>query len=279
MVDPEALILMSLWMAEHEQRLDDVVWSWTTENSSLLSIQRLRNMRESFPAEAKTRLASLAASRTDQSNDPRWKSLKAPKSRGFVARQSKVRAIPSRFDGWPTLTLQLRLGMGVGVKADVLAFVLGVGSVGPDWTNVATIADAVSYTPAAVRRAADDLARARFIRTLDTDRRPSSHRMYSMQASEWANLLRVSVHQPGWAYWTRHYLFVVDLLAWLDRSSAASVKDYAKDVKARELLTRHGHALQHDRIIDRREFESAELNHEFLLSTARKLLSWLENLG
>jgi len=37
-VDPEALILMSLWMVTREQRLSDLLWSWIEVNSSLVSI-------------------------------------------------------------------------------------------------------------------------------------------------------------------------------------------------------------------------------------------------
>ena len=44
-IDPEALVLMSLTMLEHERRLADVVWSWIDVNHALVSVQRLGNLR------------------------------------------------------------------------------------------------------------------------------------------------------------------------------------------------------------------------------------------
>jgi hypothetical protein len=279
-VDPEALILMSFWILPHEQRLADVAWSWTSVNSSLLSIQRLRNMRALFPAEAGANLAGLAELRLSEANDPRWKSLRVPKSPPLRVRQTKVRAVEPRFGSWAALMLQLRLGLGVGVKADVLTFVLGIGSAAPEWTSVAIAADALTYTPAAVRRAADDLSKARFIRTLDAaDTKVSPHRMFSGQANAWSGLLGISTHHPGWGFWTERFLFVVELVTWLDREVAKPASPYARDVKAREILTRHGPAIRNDSIVDSHDFAAADLNYQYLVSASKAFTAWLENRG
>ncbi len=279
-VDPEALILMSLWLVQHEQRLADIVWSWTSINSSLLSIQRLRNLQPLFPAETGQNLSSLAALQVRESKDVRWKSLKGPKGSLLAPRQGKVRAVRSRLDSWATLMLQLRLGMGVGVKADVLTFLLGNSSVTPDWTSVAMIADALKYTTTAVRRAADDLARARFIRVLGTaESKISPHRMFSGQASAWGSMLGISTNQPGWGYLLERFLFVVELLTWLDREAVKPTSPYARNVRARDILTKHGLAIRNDRVVDPHEFAAADLNYEYLMAAARALSRWLENRG
>jgi hypothetical protein len=215
-----------------------------------------------------------------ESKDVRWQSLKSTKTSSFAPRRSKVRAVRARLNSWATLMLQLRLGMGVGVKADVLTFVLGNSSVSPDWASVAMIADALKYTATGVRRAADDLARARFIQVLGTaESKISPHRMFGGQASAWANLLGVSANQPGWGYLLERYLFVVELLTWLDRESVKPTSEYARNVKARELLSKHAPAIRNDRVVDPHVFAAADLNYEFLVSTAKAFVAWLENRG
>ena len=279
-VDPEALILMSLWMLEHERRLSDVIWSWVDVNSPLLGIQRLANLRESFPPQVSHRLSALAQYRLVEAKDPRWKSLKTDKTEGLGERSTKVRAVQPRFNSWATLVLQLRLGLGVGVKADALAFVLGLNPAGSEWASVAMIADALRYTPAAVRRAADDLAKARFIRPLDTaESESAAQRMFSSQAADWARLLGLSVNQPGWGFWQERYLFIIDVLTWLDREENKPSSDYARDVAARDLLNKHGLALRKDRIVDPLEFASTDLSLAYLIQACKALMSWLNNQG
>ena len=63
-----------------------------------------------------------------------------------------------------TLLLRLRLGLGVGVKAEVLGFLVARDG---EWANVKALAAACECTVRAVRRAADELARARFIQADD----------------------------------------------------------------------------------------------------------------
>ncbi len=279
-VDPEVLILVSLWMIDFEQRLADVTTSWVRINSSLLSIQRLGNLRDEFPKPVADRLSALAVVGMEDAKDLRWKSLRRSRPPELGARSNKVRAVEVRLSSWATLLLQLRRGMGVGAKADVLTFLLGTSGAQAEWANVASIADATRYTPAAVRRVADDLAAARFIRvpgTTESDR--GLQRMYSADPPAWAQLLRIGVHQPGWGYWRERFLFIIELLNWMDGLSQREVSPYARDVEARELLNRHGAALLRDRVIDSIEFSGAELDMAYLERASLALASWIENRG
>jgi hypothetical protein len=279
-VDPEVLILVSLWMLDFEQRLADVTTSWVRINSSLLSIQRLVNLCDDFPKPVADRLSALAAVGMDEAKDIRWKSLRRNQAAELGARDNKVRAVDVRSNSWATLLLQLRRGMGVGAKADVLAFLLGSSGVQGEWANVAAIADATRYTPAAVRRVADDLAAAKFIRvpgTIESDR--GVQRMYNADSAAWAQLLRVGVHQPGWGYWRERFLFIVELLIWIESLSEREVTPYARDVEARELLTRHSAALLRDRVIDSIEFSGADRDVAYLERASLALANWIENRG
>ncbi len=44
MVDPEALILLSLALRDHERRLSDVIHQWVVHGVRLLSVQRTKNL-------------------------------------------------------------------------------------------------------------------------------------------------------------------------------------------------------------------------------------------
>lgn len=279
-VDPEVLILASLWMMDFERRLVDVTTSWVSINSSLLSIQRLGNLRDQFPKPVAERLAALAVVGIEAAKDQRWQSLRRREAADLGARGDKVRAVEVRFSSWATLLLQLRRGMGVGAKADVLAFLLGTNETQAEWASVATIADAICYTPAAVRRVADDLAAAKFIRVPGTTATEHDlQRMYSGDPAAWAQLLRVARHHTGWGYWRERLLFIIDLLTWIRSLSEREVTAYAGDVEARELLTRHSAALLRDRVIDPIEYAGAELDLAYLEKAAVTLTNWMENQG
>lgn len=279
-VDPEALLLMSLWMLDHERRLSDVMASWVRANSQLVSIQRLRNLSPAFPATVKHRLSALAELAVREAKDARWKSLRTKISADLGQREGKARAIEVRLNTWATLVLQLRRGMGVGAKADVLAYVLGMNAVSTEWASVSTIASAVAYTPASVRSVGDDLSGARFIRSLDTvEGERNAQRLYSADALAWAQLLRISTHQPGWINWRGHFLFIIDLLTWLDVMANQPASTYAQDVGARELLTRHSATLVNDRVVDSAEFAGADLNMAYLTRSWRQLADWIGNRG
>ena len=254
-IDPEALILTSLWMMDHERRLADVIWSWVDRNSAVISIQRLGNLRVGRPPIVSTRPESLAQERVRNPRDARGRSLSSTDAAPLSKRADKIRAVEPRLTSWATLMVQLRMGMGVGVKADVLSFILGLNMHVPEWASVTMIADAIGYTTAAVRRAADDLARARFIRNLDTAESDGGTRMFSGNPSAWAGILGVSPTIPAWGYWRERYRFVIDVVTWHDQELEHATTPYARDVAAREILKRHRTALRRDRIID--PFESS----------------------
>ncbi len=278
-VDPEALILMSLTMLEHERRLADVVWSWVEVNHALISVQRLRNLVKGFPASAGQRLAAIARFRTTSEGDPRWESLTHVAPDDFDRRAGKRTAAEPVFSSWATLLLQLRVGMGVGAKADVLSFVLGLNASVPEWASVSMIAEATGYTAAAVRRVADDLAAARFIRVLNTPDTDQSARMFSAGPAAWANLLGIGYHQPGWGYWRERFRFVVEVLAWADHEAGHPSSPYAQDVASRDLLTRHGAALRRDQVVKPHDFAVAALDRHDLTEAARSLTTWWATHG
>src|SRR6266849_3728636 len=72
MVDPEALVLTSLLLMEQERRLGDLLNSWASWNSDLLSVQRAKNLAAHYPEATRKKLAWFAEMALEQGKDMRW---------------------------------------------------------------------------------------------------------------------------------------------------------------------------------------------------------------
>lgn len=246
-VDPEALVLLSLALENHEHRLGDILHDWTALNSDLLSVQRAKNLAADYPEATHERLARLARVALIEGKDLRWRSLAGGASGSGSARAqpessrtNKARAIRARLTEPATLLLRLRLGFGVGAKADVLGFLLGNGG---EWATVREIATATAYTVAAVRRAAEDMAAARLIQVS-----AGSPTAFRADRAGWANALGLESEPIRWPSWRERFAFVAAFLAWVEGTSARPISAYAAAVKAREILESHQAAFELDLI-------------------------------
>src|SRR5438477_11182224 len=74
-VDPEALLLGSLALSEHEPRLRGVVQLWARYESRLLSVQRMKNILPLFRGAVRERLAEFARLAVTEGGDLRWRSV------------------------------------------------------------------------------------------------------------------------------------------------------------------------------------------------------------
>jgi hypothetical protein len=251
LVDPEALVLISLVLLNHERRLADLLHDWTVRNSDLLSVQRLKNLAAEYPdvvhAELAGRLAWFARVALTAGKDLRWRSLandavgvsgadELPSIRAGV----KTRAVRARITEPSALLLRLRLGFGVGVKADLLGYLLGRAE---EWVTVRDIVGATVYTSAAVRRAAEDLAAAQFVQALD-----GQPAMYRAERVRWMDLLQLEEGPPRWRSWQQRFTFVAALLAWVDTANDRPLSRYAFGAKGRELLEQYRPAFERDLI-------------------------------
>jgi len=234
-VDPEALILASLYLRQHESRITDVLFDWVHTNSALLSAQRLKNLQKDYPEQIAERVADFMQRIPALSKVPRWKKVagtqRASEAHAFpvVSRASRpVLKLPGN------LMLRLRTAMGVGVKADVLTVVLG--NTRP--VTIRYVAECLSYTPVGVRNSLDDLAAAGFI--TETRAQPTS---YFAAADKWQNFLDLDV-LPHWTPWHHWFAFAIDVITWADTQSSRPLGTYAADVKVRKLVAHHHQFLQ-----------------------------------
>ena len=234
-VDPEALILASLYLRQHESRISDILFDWVNTNAALLSAQRLKNLQKDYPKDIGERVADFMQRIPTFTKVSRWKKIagnnEAPEPHAFpaVARASRpVLKLPGN------LLLRLRTAMGVGVKADVLSVVLGNDRP----VTVRHVAECLSYTPVGVRNSLDDLAASGFV--TETRAQPLS---YFAAMDKWQHFLDLDA-LPHWTPWHHWFAFAIDFTAWAKSQPSRPISVYAADVKVRKLVAQHQQFLQ-----------------------------------
>lgn len=274
-VDPEALILISLEMSLYEPRLRDVVRDWVVLNSRWLSVQRVKNLTRPYSANVRQLVSFLARDAVIHGHDARWQGLAveaygAPDD-SHVLRTNKWRALRARFQEPGALLLRLRLGFGVGAKADILGMLLGVDR---KWTTIREIVGATGYMRAGVRRAVDELAAASFV-----DARVQAPAAYHCGRDAWVQLLQVQGDFPRWRSWHERFVVILDFMNWANGALMRPTSAYALGVMARELVERHREALERDSVtLWRTEKDSAGAltSPESILEALR---SWLSDFA
>jgi hypothetical protein len=281
LIDPEALLLVSLAFMSEERRLADLLHDWGARNSDLLSVQRVKNLASAYPAEMQGRLLEylswFATIAHDEGKDLRWRSVvgTAPDvgaiDGSLQTRKGKVRSTRARLSGDAAIMLRLRLGFGVGVKADLLTYLLARVH---EWATVREIREATAYTPAAVRRAAEDLAAARLVESLEGQ--PASYRV---TYEPWRALLGLEERPPRWASWQDRFVFTTAFLYWADAATARPLSAYALSTQAREFLERHRAALERDLVVSWSAHTKIESWQVFLGQAVHDLAGWMEEMA
>ena len=228
-IDPEALVLASAQLVEHERRLGDFLLWWAGVGATLLSVQRTRSLLKTMP-EAADALAPFAASAVE-AGDRRWKGLAG--SEGLDARPGKGTA-EARLTDPTALVLRLRAAFGVSAKADVVAVLLGVERA----ATVREVAEATGYTTVAVRGALSEVALGGFAEP--TGEVPAMYRATRREA--WGGLL--GGEPPVWGFWAERYAALLDVAAWGERAESGGWSEYVAGSKARDLAERHVRALR-----------------------------------
>lgn len=265
-VDPEALVLASLWLADDEPRLRDFLYGFAELGSRLLSVQRLKRATGLFPAGGDKRVAGFASWVASFGKDPRWRNLAAAGSRP-AGRPGKVAAAATRLGDPGSLMLRLRTGFGVDVRIDTLTYLIGRRGA---WADVKDISEALLYAKYSVRGASEALADARLIETR-TDRPVK----YYADQRRWTTLLKLD-QTPAWHPWVRVYAFVIRLRAWLRDSGVQAASPSLAASLAREFILEHGQVLAQLQL--NLPHERDYLGEEYLPAferTASALAQWL----
>jgi len=268
-VDPEGLVLASLSLTEEERRLWDVLYWWVKVGAPLLSVQRIKNLAVRFPESTRARLGAFAHLAHREGRDFRWRSLESAPPEKAIRSEKKLSGDPQLHHP-AALMLRLRVGLGVGVKADLVAFLLATGGA---WVTVKGIAEGLSYTPRAIHRAVDALVAARFIQA--TMATPAAYRV---DPKAWGPLLEPSGKPLAWRYWPPVFALVGDLAEWAGGEGALpKATTYVLSSRARDLVEQHRVAFVRNQIeIPRPEDYPGETYLQAFEETLKRLALWLE---
>ncbi|MBW3571553.1 MAG: hypothetical protein KY467_10635 [Gemmatimonadetes bacterium] len=236
-VDPEALVLLSLTLRGRDARLDDLVFACARRSSALLSVQRMMSLAETFPLATREALGGFAA----EAGDRRWRAHAGPAPEARTPAPTPL--APVRLTSGPALLLRLRAGFGVGAKADLLGFLLGLRGAA---ASVSLMAAATAYSGRAMRTAAEEMALAGFIERMDT-----APVTYVADHTAWAGVLRLfrltaspTPEVPQWRYWSVVFAFLAEVDCWAREADEEGWSGYHASSRARDLVADHARAVQ-----------------------------------
>ncbi len=238
-IDPEALILLSLYVRDEERRLLDMVAWWAQAGSRLTSLKRLRAVAKRFPGDTGQAGLELFASIANEAGDRRWaRDAKAPVP--DWVRSGKGPDEPTLIAAsalWP----RMRAAFGVGAKADTLVFLVGLRGA---WASAKVISFATGYSSVAIRKAASEMSLARLIR--ETEGRPVE---YVAPPQPWAELLELypsdqgwvaEPEAPAWRFWSEIFAFLVGVIEWSHHAaSEGRERPHVLASRARDIVERH----------------------------------------
>ena len=231
-VDPEALCLASLFFRDHEPRLWVVMTDWIRHGASLLSVQRLKNLMRQFP-DLSDGVKELARVAWHQGKEARWKSfLGSSRSRTSEPRATtKQRSGGLALTAPPALLLRLRTAFTVGVRSDLLAFLLGQ----PLRVSVATAAGSLGYSVPPVFRALQDLRASGFVRSAEFQ----SGAEYWVDAFQWYEVLGGKQALAPWGFSREILTYVCAAFTLENDRRHRRGSDYARANALRELAMQH----------------------------------------
>ena len=246
-IDPEALILMSLVLRDEERRLLDLVGAWARSGSNLLSAQRMRSLARTYPSRAHQGVREFAAL-AKAGGDKRWRSLADDVDPASVNVRKKTLGATNLLNG-PALTFRLRAGFGVGAKADVLSFLLGLHHAG---ASLRVMELATGYAARTLRDAVTEMEAAGLVHRID-----ASPAGFTVPLRPWILVLEghrmggksaPSPTVPPWRYWSVIYSFLAGVIQWREEAKQLDWSPYIASSRARDLVEAHAPGLRRTRV-------------------------------
>jgi hypothetical protein len=220
-VDPEALLLLTLTVARHDPRLFDEVLDWLNINGAFLNVQRLQNLLKQYDFQAKAELSSVAEWLGRKSNYAmKWKKLASSYSlesaqslffmkegkafpepnnpeksfsmHGLLRNPIETRGLSKPFptEGMPTLLLRLRALLGVNIRCEILCLLGSVDEIHPS-----EIAKLIGHAPRTTQNALAEMARSGVVQV----RTHGREKIYALKLGALDNLLRSDFDMTPWA--------------------------------------------------------------------------------
>ncbi len=218
-IDPEALLLLTLTVARHDARLFDEVLDWLEINGDYLNVQRINNLLKQFDFQAKAELSAVAEVLGQKSSVAlRWKKLATKYSQekesslfymkdgrpmptpngydeifrrhGLLRSEVKKRSLSQTFpkEGMPSLLLRLRALFGVSLRCEILCLLGSVDEIHPS-----LIAKLLGQNPRSTQNTLTEMTRSGVVQVRTTAR----EKIYALAPITLDKLLR----PEGWTPW------------------------------------------------------------------------------
>ncbi|MBW2690278.1 MAG: hypothetical protein JRC99_10165 [Deltaproteobacteria bacterium] len=217
-VDPEALLLLTLTVARYDARLFDEVLDWLEINGDYLNVQRLQNLVKQFDFQAKAELSAVAELLGQRSSVAlKWKKLATKYSQdgesplfymkdgrpmpslndcdeifhrhGLLRPPVKNRGLSQLFpkEGMPTLLLRLRALLGVNLRCEILCLLGSVDEIHPS-----LIAKLIGQNPRSTQNVLAEMVRSGVVQV----RTSAREKIYSLSMGTLDALLRPNGFTP-----------------------------------------------------------------------------------
>lgn len=222
-VDPEALLLLSLTICRYDARLFDEILDWLVANGAFLNVQRLRNLKKRFAFQSQSQLSAISELLMEKSNDPlKWKRLTASRSprkpeplfflksgkpipipdenapefsaygllRGPIRLRGHAQPFPTK--GVPSLLLRLRALLGVNARCELLCLLAAAEEIHPS-----DVARKTGYSPRTVQNTLAEMARSGVVQVRSGNRA----KWYWLQSGVLDPLLKPEGSPAPWFTW------------------------------------------------------------------------------
>ncbi len=252
-VDPEALLVWSLYLGRHDARLFDECLDWLASNGDLISTQRIRNIASSWPAVIRAivdaSLDLVLKSSGSQRVEPGSPLFHGNRSEG----DSRAEAVfakyglfrppfePSGKSRRPffrdpsNIAFLLRLLFGPGTRAEVVRFLFLYG----ERASTAAVARASWYSKRSVQDSLAALKEGGFCE----GRKSAKESEWWIDRERWSAWLNLAQNEAHWLDWPNGFLGTAVLLDFLTstrepESSYLFVSDARQAmIRAREYLS------------------------------------------
>lgn len=211
-VDPEALLLLTLTVARYDARLFDEVLDWLVVNGDYLNVQRLQSLVKQFDFQATAELSAVAELLGQKSSVAlKWKKLASQYTQdleeplfymkdgrampslkdcdeifsrhGLLRPPVKMRNLSQPFprEGMPTLLLRLRALLGVNLRCEILCLLGSVDEIHPS-----LIAKLIGQNPRSTQNVLAEMVRSGVVQV----RTSAREKIYSLSPGVLDRLLR-----------------------------------------------------------------------------------------
>lgn len=223
LIDPDALLIFSCFIARYDQRLFDEMLEWLAVNGALLNIQRLKRILPNTSETAHPVFGAVAFWLRKRGAESKWASLSQPHhlsgreqslfflkegkpmpalnkpdpvflERGLLRNEIRLRNRGKSFspEHPANLLLRLRAFFGVNSRADLAAYLLT-----HEEANAYEMARACWFSQRAVHDALTEMRRSQLVHSAEKGREI----VYFIQRDRWDPFLKVLPPLPEWRNW------------------------------------------------------------------------------